>query len=158
MVARLARRLARGSRFGGLDAPPLALLGGSAFGLGCGRAAAVAWPPSVVDALGHVLARPGPAHVVGGVGLHLDGELGLRYAAAAAFVTQRVRAVRGCAHEVIPVYQVKPMRSRCPTSRSTSCSDCSQPRRDEGDECEDHDAHKHPRQRAAPPRALLLHG
>ena len=73
MVARLARRLARGSRFGGLDALPLALLGGSAFGLGCGRAAAVAWPPSVVDALGHVLARPGPAHVVGGVGLHLDG-------------------------------------------------------------------------------------
>ena len=33
-MARLARRLARGSRFGGLDAPPLALLGGSAFGLG----------------------------------------------------------------------------------------------------------------------------
>ena len=32
-------------------------------------------------------------------------------------------------------------------------------RRDEGDQSEDHDAHKHPRQRAAPPRPLLrLHG
>ena len=31
-------------------------------------------------------------------------------------------------------------------------------RRDEGDQREDHDAHKHPRQRAAPPRPLLLHG
>ena len=31
-------------------------------------------------------------------------------------------------------------------------------RRDEGDQREDHDAHKHPRQRAAPPRPLRLHG
>ena len=33
-----ARRLARGGLFGGLDALPLALLGGSAFGLGARRA------------------------------------------------------------------------------------------------------------------------
>ena len=31
-------------------------------------------------------------------------------------------------------------------------------RRDEDGECEDHDADEHPRERAAPPRPLLLHG
>ena len=110
MVARLARRLARGGRFGGLDAPPLALLGGPAFGLGARRPRPPLrtirrLPASVGSRRARPrLARPGPAHVVGGVGLHLDGELGLRYAAAAAFVTQRVRAVREGDEVIRPIW------------------------------------------------------
>ena len=151
MVARLARRLARGGLFRGLDALPLALLGGFAFGLGRGRGrCAGAWPSLVVDA------RPGAAGVVGGLVDHLDGELGLRYAAAAAVVAKHLHAVRGRAHGVTSVHQIV---AEALEMRELILSGVQRLQhamgRYEDDEREDHDADEHSHERAAPPRPLI---
>ena len=81
-----------------------------------------------------------------------------RVATAAAVVAKHLHAVRGHAHEVLPLVQVR-MKDVIDLALDVLQRLKPAVRRDEGDQREDHDAHEHSRQRAAPPRPLLrLHG